>query len=256
MLFKRYLALTAGVLLFIVILIGYFDYAHSQIENRFFEERKSFGVENAVLTASNTTPPPSPSVQSNPAPTAPAPATPDSSPQPASTPAPAAATPADTTPPAPATAPDTNIIIGPLPPSTTPSTPAAPDPGSAPMPPPSTMDYPRENTSPFIVMTAYHPFGSVQAQAPGFEPPRGSLPAVPAPTTPAAPEPPVNMSASSTGATNAAPTSSPASTNAAPFAAASEGGAARPVPVQASVIVLLYRLPCRLDRRRDPLPQA
>jgi len=127
--------------------------------------------------------------------------------------------------PAASSLPDTNIIIGPVPPPPTSSTPdstPAPTPSdskTSPMmiTPPSTFFRAKVGHMPWLLMAA-----AVSAPTPS-----------PSPTT----TPAANLS---TNAANAAPTSTPA-TNGASFASSSgESGAPRPVPIEASVIILGY----------------
>jgi peptidoglycan/xylan/chitin deacetylase (PgdA/CDA1 family) len=192
MLLKRSIVLAAGVLLFIAAFILYFDLAHKQMEDRFRVEREKFGVEGAVLTSS--TPP-------------------------------VAASPAS------AATPDTNTLIGPVPPSTpappatpdnmTPSaTPAAPDTNAAPATPPaSTMSEPRESRSPFFQFASYRPEESAPVEL---------VNALPGATIESVVPPATNAPAPATSAP--APIAAPAPGPATKSAAAEEG----------SVIVLLY----------------
>lgn len=121
MFLKRSLVLVVGVLLFIGAFLLFFKMRDAGIEKTFRQTREDYGVQGTVLTAAQpsftvaaaqqTTPPP-------------APATPPPS------------TDSDSTPP-PGAAPDTNTIIGPVPPSSIPdnTTPPATDNGPAPATP-------------------------------------------------------------------------------------------------------------------------
>ncbi len=100
---KRYVALAASIVLFIFVFIGYFAYTRAAMENRFRDERIKYGVDGTVLTAT----PPSPDK---------------------STPA---------TPPA---SPDTNAIIGPVPPQTASSDNSAAAANPTPSPAPAPVD--------------------------------------------------------------------------------------------------------------------
>jgi peptidoglycan/xylan/chitin deacetylase (PgdA/CDA1 family) len=243
MLFKRYLFLAACILVYIFGFIGYFTYAHAQMESRFHEEREKFHVEGVVLTTNSppVAPAPASPVASTPPPSAPT-AAPDTS---AST----NSAPADNTAPT-----DTNLIIGPVPPPSNPdgSTNAPPDSGSAPMTPSSTSNESyRDIISSYLVRTAYQPFSGTKVQTSGFEPAH-ALPPIPAPpvSAPATNAPNAATNAAST-ATNspstanaettstnatAAPATNAASTEIPPPAAAT----GRAAGVEASVIVLLY----------------
>jgi peptidoglycan/xylan/chitin deacetylase (PgdA/CDA1 family) len=231
MFLKRSIVLAAGVLLFIVAFIIYFDVSRATMEGRFRAEQEKFGVQGVVLTASDssasTEAPVSPSAPIAPAPSSDA-------------------------------APDTNTLIGPVPPPdssssdstetpavpSTPDTnpapvaPASPDTNSAPMPPASTMDYPRKASySPFFVRASYRPSDGVEIQM--AAPPAGQL--VSPSATPATPA--TNTSAAGTNAVPAATVPSPA-TVAAPAAPAAsppvESRVTHPASGESSVIVLLY----------------
>jgi peptidoglycan/xylan/chitin deacetylase (PgdA/CDA1 family) len=245
MFFKRLLVVVVGVLLFIGGFLWRYHQIDAQINQGFEQARVQYGVQDTVLTAHQEPVHP-------PAPPTAAPAV-----VPASTAsiAPAAAAPAATTPetvPAvPGSAPDTNTIIGPLPPPGTatpestpsPSAPIAPmpsgesnspDTNSGAMMPSVTRVDPRSGpASPFLVLAAYDP--AEAAMTLGGD---ATAQAAPAPSMKAP-------------ATNAATTSSPASvtTNvagpvtpaaSAPVPATPPGGPPRPLPVEASVIVLGY----------------
>jgi peptidoglycan/xylan/chitin deacetylase (PgdA/CDA1 family) len=137
MFLKRSLVLVVGVILFIAFFLLRFHLSDAHIENIFHEERQQFAVTDQVLTT--------PEVPASPVPPAPAPVAaptaPDSSAaasSPDTTPAPTPAASPDASgsssgPPAPATgnAPDPNMIIGPVPPSS-----ATPDASPAPAPAP------------------------------------------------------------------------------------------------------------------------
>jgi peptidoglycan/xylan/chitin deacetylase (PgdA/CDA1 family) len=115
MFLKRSLVLVIGVLLFIGAFLLFFKMRDAGIEKNFRQTREDYGVQGTVLTAAQ----PSFAVASAPPP---APAQP-----------PPPTTDTEATPP-PGAAPDTNTIIGPVPPSSTPdnSTPPATDNGPAP----------------------------------------------------------------------------------------------------------------------------
>jgi len=226
MLLKRSMVLAAGVLLFIVAFIIYFNVSHAQMEKRFRVERQNHGVDGAVLTA-------------------------------AEPPAPAA-------PPSTATAPalDTNTLIGPVPPSSpapdaTPAvgptpTPAAPDPNSVPTPAPSsTMNYHKASRSPFFMLSSYRPSDGPQIQMASMQTtdaaptvstadtnavPLVTVPPVPpvtVPTIPAVTIPTVTVPAPSGQV-------APAPATAAPTAPVVASSITRPMAGEASVIVLLY----------------
>jgi peptidoglycan/xylan/chitin deacetylase (PgdA/CDA1 family) len=203
MLLKRSIVLAAGVLLFILAFIVYFEVARAQMEERFHQERVKYGVDGAILTESSTHSP------------APAPAITNTS----NASAPAAAS-------------DTNALIGPVPPPSSPApdsttapstTPTAPDTNSAPMPAPaSTIDYPRANRSPFFQLAAYQPTEGalVQYLAQNTV---SSTTVTPAPST-------------NTTAASRAPASSPA-----PASSTGGSGATHPPSTgDGSVIVLLF----------------
>ena len=219
MLFKRYIFLAACVILFLGVYVGHFYFARSAMEGQFQSERAKYGVDGTVLTASDSSQPAAP------APVAPSP---DSAAAPLA--------------PAPPPAPDTNTLIGPVPPSapdtsspdnssspsaptppdsTPPSAPTPPDSNSipttppvAPTPPPSTMNEPRPTGSPFR-FASYQPADGIVFHTAEFQTALNPAP-------PPAPPAPV------------------ATTNAAPVIAPADAGPARPVPVEASVIVLGY----------------
>src|ERR1039458_7484474 len=112
MLLKRSIVLAAGVLLFIAAFITYFNVSRAQMEERFLKERENFHVQGVILTGSEP---------SNLTAHASAATAPDSSP---------------------GALPDTNTLIGPVPPPSSsapdsteaPAFPAAPDTNSAPAP--------------------------------------------------------------------------------------------------------------------------
>jgi len=239
MLLKRSLVLAAGVLLFIIAFIIYFDVSHAQMEARFRAEREKFNVEGATL------------ITSGPANPTEAPASPSAT-----------------------TTPDTNTLIGPVPPSsstidstTAPATPAAPDTNSTPAPsaapatpdtnsapvtpPSSTMDYPGANRSPFFELASYRPSDGVEMQivdtlklgqtAPSVPaaPPVAS-PATNADTT-AAPVPaPVPASAVATPAISPATAPSPATNTPPEVRSTNKSSVAHPGAGEGKVIVLLY----------------
>jgi peptidoglycan/xylan/chitin deacetylase (PgdA/CDA1 family) len=216
MLLKRFLALAAGVMLFIAAYISYFDVSHRQMEERFRAEREKFNVENTVLTAAQT-----------------APAT--------SAPSTATVTPA----PSPTATPDTNILIGPVPPpssnapdsSPAPATNPAPiDPNAAPLPsvPASSgMNDFRASHSSFFQFASYRPSDGTEIQA--LTAAMGATTDAPASTGTATP---------ADAATNTTSTPSPVpATNAptpAPALATPDFVPEHPANGEASVIVLLY----------------
>jgi peptidoglycan/xylan/chitin deacetylase (PgdA/CDA1 family) len=129
MFLKRSLVTLAGILVFIGIFLLRFHLSDAHIQNIFQNERMKFGVADAVLTVPEAEPP----VQHPAAPTPP--------PAPPATAAPAPAddssSSSDTPSPPPGSAPDTNTIIGPVPPSSqTPESTPTPDsaPTNAPAP--------------------------------------------------------------------------------------------------------------------------
>jgi peptidoglycan/xylan/chitin deacetylase (PgdA/CDA1 family) len=209
--FKRILVLAAGVLLFIAAFIIFFDISRKEMEDNFKAERMKFGVEGVVLTSA--TPPTTPT-------TTPSPVNADGNnligPVPPPTSPSTPATDSSTAPATPAT--ESSMAPAAPAPDSTPA-PAAPDTNAAPAPstpPSSTLNDRRENQSPFFQLTAYHPDAEAPielAQAlPGATVQTVTAPAsAPAPAAPAA-------------APELAPTTAPKSE------AAGEG----------SVIVLLY----------------
>ena len=205
--FKRLLVLAVAVVLAISsFLIGSFLH-DKKIEDAFKAKREKYHVQNIRLTSNETPPPvPAPSPSSLPS----IPPLPET--ETAPTPAP---TPVVTPDAAPATAPDTNMIIGPLPPSTTPATPS------------STMVLPPLQRLPFYIIGAYSSAGvrvqTGQAESTNMAPG----------TSPMSASPSVSAMVTNNPATNA-----PAATETATHAASGEP--MRPVPVQASVIVLGY----------------
>ena len=236
---KRYLVLAASVLLFIIAYVGYFEYTNAQMEDHFHKERVEAGVENSVLIAANSpdTAPPAPISSPVPASTN---GTPDSANLIGPVPPAAASTPDAAS--APAPAPDTTVapaapVIDNTPPTPAPAAaapdnsppPATPDTNSAPMAPSSTMNYPRENASPFLVLAAYHP-SRFLTQTTTAEAPI-------APVPPAAPVP----TPATTNVTPGAPSvSAPATNTAGSTPVPPATGPSRPVPVEASVIILGY----------------
>jgi peptidoglycan/xylan/chitin deacetylase (PgdA/CDA1 family) len=221
MFLKRSMVLAAGVLLFVISFIIYFDVCHSQMEDRFRAEREKFHSDNLVLTA--------------PAPVSTAPAVaPQNAPSPSS----------DTTP-------DTNTLIGPVPPTgpATPENPTpstnAPDPNAAPLPPaPSTRYDPRDNASPFFVRTSYRPSDESSALV-ADNTITGSLttptaPAVVAPDTNSPAPAPVATPAPTTNVVEPAPSPAPATNAAAPATPVAQPAATHSGAVEGSVIILLY----------------
>jgi len=205
MLLKRSFVLAGGILLFIVAYIVYFDISKAQMEDRFKAEREKFNVQGAVLTTSE---PPEPA-------------------------APAAS---------PASATDTNSLIGPVPPSSSSSTdggagtdtnaapamdtnaapsaaPAPADSNSAPVAPTSTMIYPHASRSVFQLASFRPSDSAVIPMADSLEAQSAAAPAAPAmPVASPAATPPATPAPAASAASSAA------------NAATSEG----------SVIVLLY----------------
>jgi peptidoglycan/xylan/chitin deacetylase (PgdA/CDA1 family) len=136
---------------------------------------------------------------------------------------------------APSAAPDAN------PAPDTNSTPTAPDTNSAPATPPSsTMNYPRVNRSPFLLLASYRPSDGAEIQMAGALTADLVSPSMPPVTSPATNASPANIS------TNTAPAATPPSpaTNAVPAAPAapstSNSGITQSATGEASVIVLLY----------------
>ncbi len=243
MFLKRSLVLMVGVLLFIGGFLLKFRNTDAGIEDTFRQARVNYGVEGTVLTSPEV----EPSTLSVPGPTAtitpaaavsaPAPAPSDSSTTSSST----SSTPDNSAVPAGSVAPDSNVIIGPVAPAgvtpdstPSPSAPMAPEPApspapdtnSGPMPPPSapapsTMNYPRGSHLPFLALAAYQ----LGQTSPVTNPAPVPAAANPAPATNALEGP-----ATAPAPTNAAASySNPVTTNGAPV---------RPLPVEASVIVL------------------
>jgi peptidoglycan/xylan/chitin deacetylase (PgdA/CDA1 family) len=176
MFLKRSLVVLTGILLFIGVFLLTFRLSDARLDNIFRQERAKYGVEGIVLTAAQ----PSFAVASTPAP-APTPATsytPSSTPDTSSD---------SSTPPPPGAAPDTNVIIGPVPPS-----PSDMIPASAPTP-----DVPAPGTA---------TPSSDTAPAPGSVPP--SPDTTPAPSAPVSPIPNVD--------TNNGPIAPPSSTYVSP----------------------------------------
>jgi len=209
MFLKRSMVLAAGLFLFILGFIIYFHVNESRMEEGFRQERLKFGVEGTVLTA----------------PEKPASASGNTSPSPNSSSAPATGS-----------LPDTNVIIGPVPPpssSTPDSTPApsTPDTNAAPTPTPSsTMLRPGTGHLPWWL--------SAMAYTSVTPTPQVTPTPSPSPTVTPTIKPSTNTAPAN--ATNNASTSVP-TTNGAPFAiSGGDSGAPRPVPVEASVIVLGY----------------
>jgi len=212
MLLKRSIILAAGVLLFIVAFIVYFEVSNMRMEARFRAEREKFHVDQLNLTA--TTPdsaPASPASNTNSAPAA----------------TDNASTPSPTPPAADATsAPDTNAA------------PSSPDTNSAPMTPaPSTMNDRRENNSSPFQLASYRPANGAEIEMVDMVTGQTTNPVampVPSPATNAAPSPALTNAGAS------APVPSPSVTTApekpapaSPLPAHSAGG-------EGKVIVLLY----------------
>ena len=226
MFLKRSMVLMAGLFLFIIGFIIMFHLDDAKMENGFRQERLKFGVEGTVLTA-DTGASKSASAAS-PISTTPAPTPPSSS------------------------LPDTNIIIGPVPPPSSPMPDSAPAPSPAPAPdsnaspapappatPSSTMFRPGVRHLPLWIFAAYNPVAGMRIQVAGAS--SNSAPGgVPAPTAPPIVSPSTNASPSGAGATNVPAVFIP-STNGTPVSpATADSGAQRPVPIEASVIVLGY----------------
>jgi peptidoglycan/xylan/chitin deacetylase (PgdA/CDA1 family) len=223
MLLKRFIVLAAGVLLFIAAFIIYTDVSHARMEARFRAEREKFNVDGVTLTTSG----PSSSIVS-----------------PAATPAP-----------------DTNTLIGPVPPSgsttpdgmTTPDSSTAPatdtnsapatsmpDTNSTPAPatpdtnaaPSSTMSTPRPGSSPLFQLASFRPSDTAVMPMAGALATQTSAPPV-APTA-SSPEVPPKAAPAISNLTVA-----PAATNATP-AAKSLLFTSRPSATDGKVIVLLF----------------
>jgi peptidoglycan/xylan/chitin deacetylase (PgdA/CDA1 family) len=134
MFLKRSLVAMAGILIFIGVFILRSHLSDAHLENLFKKERVKYGVQDTVLTLPIAAPP----ILHAPAPVAPA----------STVPAPA---PADNETPPPGNATDTNVIIGPVPPTAAPETNApdnaiplpTPETNGGPMNPSSTMNNPR-----------------------------------------------------------------------------------------------------------------
>lgn len=241
MLLKRSLALAIGLLLFIGGFFIYFWSSDSQAEADFRQERVKFGVEGTIPLASSFTAPASAPVpvSTDTTPTPPAPASTSATPTPADNPAPAPASDAS---------PDTNVIIGPMPPSSSPApdnapvpaSPTPPDSNSAPMTPTpsSTMLRSRLNPLSFLIFAAYMPSQGMRIQALASE----TTP-LSAATTPA-PAPPVTSSSTNGATTNTESASSPTTNETSSTPPSTNSDTPRPVPIEASVIVLGYHQFC------------
>ena len=173
MLLKRILILAAFVLLFLVVFIGYSQYAHAVMEGKFRAERKKFGVEATTLT-STAPASPAPAPVANPSfetnaligPVPPAPSDTNAAPVDTNTPAPA--TTPDATPSAPAATPD-----------------AAP---SAPAVAPSTMN--ESGPASVFQLASYRPFAGTEVRLVSAEEGQAEVPApAAAPETAPAPTP-------------------------------------------------------------------
>jgi len=203
MFLKRSIVLAAGILLFIAAFIIYFDFSHSEMEDRFKAEREKFGVEGQVLTAADSASAPASGTDTGSA-TSPAP------PANPSTPA------SDTTNPTP---PDTTAA--PAMPDTNAAPATAPDTNAAPPPPPaSTMNDPRAGRPSFFQLASYRPDDAAAEVAPALP---GAVAETVAPT------------ATNTAAAAPAPAATPASST--PTEPSARKG---PATEGASVIVLLY----------------
>jgi hypothetical protein len=250
MFLKRSLVLIVGVLLFIAVFLFKIHHSDAKIENEFQQARVQHSVDQTVLTAPESAPP------ATPAPATVTPASTASAPAPApatdSTPPPPPASTADSSSTAPGSTTDTNVIIGPVPPSSdatapqaapmapTPDTNATPslDTNSGPMAPlpPTTMVEPRrdENRSPFLVPASYDPAETALHMA-GEETAQSTMPAQAAPVTNVAPAaPPTNTPVAATTKTSANTVTT--ATNVAPATT----GPGRPMPVESSIIILGY----------------
>jgi peptidoglycan/xylan/chitin deacetylase (PgdA/CDA1 family) len=246
MLLKRSIVLAAGVLLFIVAFIIYFDVSHAQMETRFRAEREKFNVEGATLTASG----PANSTQASSSATAPAPVADTNTLLAPVLPPSSSATDSTTTP----AAPDTNSAPAPS---------AAPDTNAAPAPAPSsTMNYPRTTHSPFFQLASYRPSDGMEIQMATVVTGQATTPSTPLVATPAtnatpaetnvasAPAPvPVPTAVIASPATHAVPstalkTNSTASSTvpkATPAASSAvESNVARAAANEGKVIVLLF----------------
>ena len=207
MLLKRSLALALCLLIFIGGFFLYFQVGDMQLEDGFHRERLKFGVEGNLPIASiaDTVPIPSSPVS-------------DSS----------ATTPSAT--------PDTNIIIGPMPPPSTPDNAPVPTPDTTPSPatvPSTMMMRPRFHPLSFLLFTAYTPSKGMQIQAatPTLLPPL---------TAPPPPMPSATNLSTNSATTNSGPSSFPATNETLSGVSPTNSGTPRPVPVEASVIVLGY----------------
>ena len=153
MLLKRIIVLAAGVLLFIAAFIIFFDVSRNKMENNFKAERVKFGVEGVVLTSATppTTPATAPSAVNADGNNLIGPVPPTSAPSTSATPA------TDSMPAVPAPAPDSTPVPAPLDtnaaPAPTPSAPAS-----------STMYDRRESATPFFQLAAYHPDADTAVQ--------------------------------------------------------------------------------------------
>lgn len=243
MFLKRCLALAICVLLFIAVFFIFFGINDSRREAGFQQARVKYGMEGNIVLSSD------PSLfngKSLPAPNQPAA---DST----AAPVDASATPAAS-----------NVIIGPVPPPSSPAPApatdstnvpapsAAPDTNSTPAPPSSTEARPRLHPLSMLLFTAYNPATSkgLQAQTPTTQPatpsPTTVVPAAPvapsATNTSAAGKPaestvtPSEMETNSASPSSTAPTTNEISSPAIP----SSSEPPRALPVGASVIVLGY----------------
>jgi peptidoglycan/xylan/chitin deacetylase (PgdA/CDA1 family) len=223
MLLKRSMVLATAVLLFIIALIVYFAVSHNQMEDRFRAEREKFHVEGAVLISA--TPPTL-----------------------ATTPSAAPASSGGAA---------TNIVEPVPPPSAAPDSttaPGSPDtnsaPAATPVPPASTMDYPRSARSSYLIPASYRPADGLTIQmatslsgqlasssAAPARAPASETNAVVAPVPLATNAAPAAAGASPAVSTGAAMTSS---TNAAPVPSGPSPVAAPPAGGKGKVIVLLY----------------
>jgi len=239
MFLKRSIVLAAGVLLFIAAFIIYFDVSHAQMEDRFRAEREKFHVQGVILTAAG----PAATATAPSAATAPV-STPNTNtligPVPPPSSSPADSTTAPAAPAAPA-APDTNSAPAPS------AVPAAPDTNAAPVTPPSsTMDYPQKaGRSPFLVLASYTPGDGASVQYSTANPPAPATSATSVAPSPSAQTPtatatpvPVNPPSTNGGNVEIYPSTTPKT---APVASAA-GNTRAPLSAsgEGSVIVLLY----------------
>lgn len=216
MLYKRFMVLGAGCLLFLIVFIGYSELSHKQMEDRFRAEREKYHQNQLTLTSTEPA-----STQSEPS----------VSSAPVQTNAPAAA---------PASAPDAAVAPV-MDTNAAPGTPAAPAPAPATNTPPtpsSTMI--ERNASPFFQLASYHPSdaaGMANPIAMVVTQSQAQAPASTGTEAPAAqPSKPVPSAIPAQTAPESAIKAVPATTKTAPVPPLTHSGAAG----ESSVIVLLY----------------